>query len=120
MCGSPHLKFGVSGNSGFSPDTPPMNRTRRHTIRFTPAEWDLINDRAHSCGLSFGTYLRQVGLGSIPRERRNVAQRQVRFQLLRVGNNLNQIARHLNSGMPLPESEIRQCLTRLDALLEDI
>jgi hypothetical protein len=95
-----------------------MNKTRIHCIRFTEAEWSLIHDRAQRCGQSFSAYLRQVGLGAIPRQKPGAVEEKVLYHLARVGNNLNQIARKANSGIPVPESEIREALKQHLEVLE--
>jgi len=97
-----------------------MNKTRIHCIRFTEAEWQEIHGRALRCGKSFGGYLRQVGLGFTPQERPTALDSKVIYHLTRTGNNLNQIARKANSGIPVPESEIRSLLDRIESVVETL
>ena len=96
-----------------------MTKTRRHTIRFTPRQWEQIHQRARDCGCAFGTYVRGAALGTMPRERRRLREERALYHLARIGNNLNQIARRLNSGIPVAESEIRTAMDRVNQLLEE-
>jgi hypothetical protein len=93
-------------------------KTRIQGVRFTEAQWQTLRERAQSCGLPTSTYLRRVGLGAIPRQRPDIPEHRVVNQLARVGNNLNQIARKVNSGIPVPESEIREALARYLQIME--
>ena len=91
-------------------DKPPRNRsekrqrTARLFLRLSPAEQAALATRADKAGMTPPAYLRAAALGTAgPRaQRRTPADatllRQVLGQLGRVGNNLNQIARHLNTG----------------------
>jgi hypothetical protein len=97
-----------------------MSRTRNHCIRFSEDEWQEIRERATRCGLSFGGYLRQLGLGFTPREHPAALDSEAAYQLARMGNNLNQIARAANSGIPVPESEIRALVLRIDDAVEKL
>jgi hypothetical protein len=97
-----------------------MSRTRIHCIRFTEAEWLEIKERATSCGKPFGNYLRQLGLGFTPQQRPAALDSAAIYQLSRLGNNLNQIARKANSGIPVPESEIRALVLRIDDTVEKL
>ena len=96
-----------------------MSKTRRHTVRFTERQWLQIRDRARQCGCAFGTYVRGAALGAVPRERRRLREERALYHLARAGNNLNQIARRLNSGLPVADSEIRTAIDRVNQLLEE-
>ena len=95
-----------------------MTRERIHCIRFTDSEWEAIHERAVRCGMAFGAYMRSVSLGSIPRQRRQLREDILIQHLARLGNNLNQIARRLNTGLPVAECEIRDGIRRINELLE--
>ncbi len=79
-------------------------RTAHLTIRLTPDERAVIDNNADRAGLTSGSYARQVLLGApAPRQvRRPPVERKEVVRLLGqlgyVGNNLNQIARAINSG----------------------
>lgn len=83
------------------------NRRQRSAgamVRMTPAESAALQTRARNAGLSVGAYLRTCALGeSGPRAKRapplnRELMADALASLNRVGNNLNQIAKHLNSG----------------------
>lgn len=79
-------------------------RTKQVKIRFTPEEFNAIAAKLETGTLSMSAYGRMTMLGEPgPRARRRLpadhqALRQMLGHLGRVGNNLNQIARHLNTG----------------------
>lgn len=79
-------------------------RTSHLTVRLTPDERAAIDAAADRAGLTAGSYARQVVLGApAPRQvRRPPVERRELARLLgelgRVGNNLNQLARAVNSG----------------------
>ena len=88
-------------------------RTEQVKTRLTPDELSALAVMADKAGLTTGAFLRAAAFGSpgIRSQRRLPVDatllRQVLGHLGRVGNNLNQIARHLNEGDPahtqLPE-----------------
>lgn len=94
-------------------------RTRRHTIRFSEAEWETLRQRALACSMPPGTFIREVSLGARPRQRRRLTEQRLLNQLARLGNNLNQIARLGNSGFSVPQSEIQALVRRLECLMEE-
>jgi hypothetical protein len=91
-------------------------RNKHLTIRLSPDERDEINGDAQRAGLTAGSYARDVLLGApAPRQvRRPPVERQevVRMigQLGYIGNNLNQIARALNSGDEADQQTLIQAL----------
>ena len=78
-------------------------RTKEIKIRLTETEHQRLLDRCDRTHLA--EWLRQLGLGEHTSRKRRVPD--VAPELLRqvsgIGNNLNQIARHLNQGSPLTE-----------------
>ena len=99
-------------------------RTERHNLRFTLAEHEHIRAQAEAVGLSVAEFLRRRALGyMVPtgRARRRVDPG-VLNELNRIGVNVNQIARNLNSDRPLRLnaqevlSELQQVLGRLASL----
>lgn len=88
-------------------------RPHQSLIRWTDEEFASITDRADKAGLAVAAFMRAVAFGNPgPRaQRRPPADHKVLRQLLgevgRIGNNINQIARALNSEdkAKLPELE---------------
>ncbi len=78
-------------------------RTRLIAVRFLPKEAEAVSTAAELAGLSVGAYLRTVALGRPgpravrrpPVEKKELAR--ILGQLGKIGTNVNQIARRLNS-----------------------
>lgn len=92
-------------------------RVKRLSIRFTADEFNRISARADDTGLCFAAFMRAAALdgNAGPRaQRRLPTDHKVLRQLLghagRIGNNLNQIARALNSDEEANLPELRQAL----------
>jgi len=79
-------------------------RGKIQPVRCTADEFNAIATKADEAGLSIAAYFRAAALGDAgPRAQRRLPAdhrllRQILGHLGRVGNNLNQIARQLNSG----------------------
>ncbi len=80
-------------------------RTKRLSIRFTAEEFNRISAKADGSGIAFAAYMRAAALDGDagPRaQRRPPADHKVLRELLghvgRIGNNINQISRSINSG----------------------
>ena len=101
-------------------------RTKGAMVRLTPVESAALHDRARRAGLSTGAYLRACALGdSGPRAKRAPPLNRELLgdalaSLNRVGNNLNQIAKHLNTGGHPNHSQIADTRADLVALIEVI
>src|ERR1700687_710062 len=96
-------------------------RNKRVTFRLFDDEFNKIAAKADRSGLTFGAFMRAAALdgdGGPRAQRRPPADHKVLRQLLgeagRSGNNVNQIARALNSGdrVNLPELQeaLRACI----------
>ncbi|MEK7754149.1 MAG: plasmid mobilization relaxosome protein MobC [Acidobacteriota bacterium] len=92
-------------------------RTKRHTDRYTTDEFNAIAAKADRAGLSFSAFVRASLLGDAgPRAQRrppadHKALRQILGLVGRIGNNINQIARTLNTGGEVSQPELREALT---------
>lgn len=86
------------------------------TVRLTKDERAALDALASRSGLAAGAFMRAAAFGDTgPRARRrppidHVALRQLLGQWGRIGNNLNQIARHLNAGGLLNIPELKEAL----------
>ena len=93
---------------------------RTHTIgvRVTEAEAEELRERSQAARLSMGAYLRRRALGQ--RVRRAVERRlggaELR-ELNRIGVNLNQMARALNSGAVSSPAETQEEVERVGELV---
>lgn len=114
-----------------APESPPKKsekRLRTEVIfaRVTPDEKAAFLARADRAGMATAAFMRAVAIGEPgPRARRrppvdHVAIRQLLGELGRVGNNLNQIARALNSeekiGLPALREALASYLPLRDAI----
>ncbi len=81
---------------------PESHLTRPVSTRFSPEQYEEIRERASACGLPVAAYARRAVLGAAPVLRRGSNVRPAIVALNRVGNNLNQLTRLANQGMPFP------------------
>ncbi|MGB5162943.1 MAG: plasmid mobilization relaxosome protein MobC [Thermoanaerobaculia bacterium] len=84
-------------------------------VRFAPEEWDKIRARAAEVRLPPSTYVRQTSLGYRLSGRINA---RAIYELGRIGNNLNQLARLANTTGRLEHSQQLEAV--LDELLDAI
>lgn len=101
-------------------------RTKHLTIRLSPDERDEIDRTAQRAGLTSGSYARDVLLGApTPRQvRRPPIERQELARLLGalgyIGNNINQIARIMNTGEAADQPQLLAALAGLAEVREAI
>lgn len=85
-------------------------------VRVTPQEQEAIREKAQTAGLSIGAYFRKAALGAEGVRARPApsVNRELMAEALaalnRVGNNVNQIAHHLNAGGTLSHTHIDAAL----------
>lgn len=114
-----------------APEPPPKKSEKRQRTevifaRVTPDEKAAVMARADRAGMATAAFMRALAIGEPgPRARRrptadHVAIRQLLGELGRIGNNINQIARAVNSGQ-LPElPELREALAAYLHLRDEI
>ena len=92
-------------------------RTRTIGVRLTEAEAEVLRERAQAARLSVGSYLRRRALGQRVRvaAERRLGAAELR-ELNRIGVNLNQMARAMNSGSAAP-AETREAVERVSELV---
>ena len=100
-------------------------------FRISQEMYDMISYEAGKCGISFSDYCRRALLNQpikklpvIIHDEREIAQalRNINTNISKLGNNMNQIARHLNQGGAITEpvwGEIKNELTKLDLSIHD-
>lgn len=86
-----------------------MKDTERHELclRLSQAEKDMLEKNAAKCGISKSAYLRRLITGTTVRAKPSGEIRELRVEVHRIGNNINQIARGVNSGQVTPETAQR-------------
>jgi len=78
-------------------------------IRMTVDDYIKVSDNAETIGLSVAEYIRRKSTEkSLPKKRVSPLDRKLFVELSRVGNNLNQLAKLVNSGIRDPFSINRQ------------
>lgn len=98
-----------------------LKRDRRVMLRFTDVEYDVIAENAKSAKLPLAEYTRlQVLNKKVTAKYEIVADvpelKKLIAEFGKTGNNLNQIARHLNQGVPQSEEilkSLRQCMAKI-------
>ncbi|WP_244502570.1 plasmid mobilization relaxosome protein MobC [Streptomyces oceani] len=109
----------------------PAQRDKRACPRFSASEYADLQQAAGVCRMTVGGYLAEAGLAAARAESPEAAVADYRRavqelmasnrQAAAVGNNLNQLARHLNSEQALPEREVvRGLLARVQDVLDEV
>ena len=93
---------------------PSQFKTEIVSVRMSPDELRAIRQRADDYGKCLSTYMRIVALGSIPRARPRRIEEKAVYELGKIGNNLNQLARIANSTGRLGSAHhLQQALEKL-------
>lgn len=104
---------------GQQPPVPTPRRTARLRVWCTPDELEAVRQRARVCRRTVARYVREVVLGSVPRESRAAVNADAIRELARVGTNLNQLARAANSEGNFPlEARILAVLEHVMATVD--
>jgi hypothetical protein len=94
-----------------------MSKDIRKTIRFSEDEFENIQEKLSEHNLSFSEFSR----GAILRKKiKTKLDSDYIFQLQKIGNNLNQIAKNLNSkNSDIPNSEILKVLVSIEKIMTE-
>lgn len=101
-------------------------KQRRITFRVTDAEFSTVESAATGAGLTVGTYIRDCVLKSPETARRRrpladvAALSALHAQMRRVGGNLNQIARGVNTGEQRVVADLPEALSELQQLMRRV
>lgn len=113
------IKAGQSG----SKDTNPFFRSLRLEIRLSPNELDRIQQNKQSGGFgNLSQFVRAQALAPKGVQSPNALRQAIlscSYQLNKIGVNINQIARHLNQGIPADE-EIRLVLMQIQEHAQEL
>ena len=110
------------GEGGFHEARPRLGEQKRRArtvgVRVTAAEAAELRERAQAARLSMGAYLRRRALGQRVRmaAERRLGAAELR-ELNRIGVNLNQMARPLNSGAVSSPAETQAAVERVGELV---
>ena len=100
------------------------NRNHKITVRFSEDEYDQLNFICEVLGITFSQYLRRAALTRriehpiVYATFSDDAAQKLTGQMGKIGSNLNQIARKLNSGDPQTEQTMKSIETAIDQLNE--
>lgn len=96
-------------------------RTRTLGVRLTAGEAEALSEQAQTAQLSMGAYVRRRALGQRVRvaEERRLGAAELQ-ELNRIGVNLNQIARRLNSGAARAPAGTRAAVERVGELVASL
>ena len=86
-------------------------------IELTPAQYRLLTEQAKACGLSKRAYLVRLMEGKPIRARPSQELKDLRWEVHKIGVNINQIARSVNAGIARAE-DARQGLYLLSRVYE--
>tara|TARA_R110000764_G_scaffold46793_11_gene104946 strand:+ start:7857 stop:8234 length:378 start_codon:yes stop_codon:yes gene_type:complete len=93
-------------------------KTIQVNVRMTADDYSKVSNNAETIGLSIAEFIRRkITKKSLPKKKVSPSDRKLFVELSRVGNNLNQIAKVLNSGIRDPFSIHRQ-LEEVKTLLQ--
>lgn len=76
-------------------------------IELTPAQYRLLTEQAKACGLSKRAYLVRLIDGTPVRTRPSQEIKDLRWEVHKIGVNINQIARSVNAGIARAEDARR-------------
>ena len=86
-------------------------------IELTPAQYRLLAEQAKVCGLSKRAYLVRLMEGTPIRAKPSQEIKDLRWEVHKIGVNINQIARSINAGIARAE-DARRGLFLLDQVYE--
>ena len=96
------------------------------TVRVSEGDYQAINENASGAGLTVGTYIRDCVLQAPQTARRRrpladvAALSTLHAQMRRVGGNLNQIARGVNTGEEKAVTDLPDTLAELQQLMQRV
>ncbi len=95
-----------------------MAKDKRVTIRFTDDEYNQLKAKADELDISLSTYIRKKTLGN--RERISTkCDKKLLYEINRIGNNLNQIAKHCNINKSVDKLVLKS-LVEIEKKLNDL
>lgn len=96
----------------------PSKRNLHHLhIELTPAQFQTLSTQAKQCGLSKRAYLVRLIEGTPVRARPSQEIKNLRWEVHKIGVNINQIARSVNAGIARAE-DAKRGLYLLDQIYE--
>jgi len=100
-----------------------MERTKRITIRLTNDEYLLLKQKANNLDITLSEYIRKKILGNRERITNKCTKELLLYEINRIGNNLNQIARHCNINKSVDKLVLKELVDiekKLNELMEQL
>ena len=95
-----------------------MAKDKRITIRFTDDEYNELKAKADELDIPLSTYIRKKVLGN--REKiLTKCNKELLYEINRIGNNLNQIAKHCNTTKTI-DKLVLQSLVEIEKKLNEL
>jgi len=94
---------GRNNNKPREEDTTEKEEKRHLHIELTQQQYNVLRKNCQKAGLTMREYLARLIMGTPVRARPSGEIRELRVEVHRIGNNINQIARGVNSGQITPE-----------------
>lgn len=94
-----------------------MRKKYEICLRLSQEEKECLENSARSCGLSKAAYLRRLILGTEVKARPSQEIKDLRWEVHKIGVNINQIARSVNAGIARAE-DAKRGLYLLDQVYE--
>ena len=91
--------------------------TRHLHIELTQEQYQTLTDKAKQAGLTKRAFIVRLLNSHEIRERPNEEIRQLRTEIHRIGNNINQIARNVNAGIA-DTADVKRGLYMMDQIYE--
>ena len=92
-----------------------MEKPYELCIRLNEKQKKKLMEDAGKCGLKLNAYIRRLITGTVVQARPPAITQELYVEINRIGNNINQIARHFNAGIVTPEdaSQVRFLLQKV-------
>ena len=117
----PQCRLRADGFRGLGPQKGASMKRKNNMhhlhIELTPEQYETLTEKAKQCGLTKRALIVRLVEGQKIRERPNEEIRQLRTEIHRIGNNINQIARSVNMGIADP-ADTRRAVQLLDEIYE--
>ena len=91
-------------------------RTIKYTVRFNEAEHQHFREQVASAGYSGEEYIRQLVAKQSIMPRPTKGLEDLRRQMAAVGNNINQVAKKVNSTGSVPQKDIQDLMYFLEQI----
>ncbi|HDX6298009.1 TPA: plasmid mobilization relaxosome protein MobC [Campylobacter fetus subsp. venerealis] len=92
-------------------------------IRLSKDEWNIIFEKMEKANLNFSEFARMSMINSqifSKKEKRAIANKELIIELAKIGNNLNQVAKHLNIEKKGIDRVSLEMLSRIDNHLKEL